>query len=597
MYRALILAATLLPAFATTYDFVTFSGPGGTQIYPKSINNSGQIVGYYVDSAGASHGFLRATNGTITALDVPGATSTTAASISNTGWIAGAYATSGTTVGEIVGNIVNHGFRISPSGTLLTFDVPGASTTVALGVNGSGLVMGECLIPADASKGLGVEGFLLSPDGTTFTTFSTQFGADTDTLGMNDNGDIVGMVYAEEGSQRQAFLRLQSGTIATFAYGNDITGAVGINYAGQIAGFYETTDYVTHGFLQSADGTTYTTLDPPSYSSSGTVAINSSGQIAGIFGPWALRNADGSYTGVSVPGANSSSPAALNDSGQIAGVYVVPGNGTTLAYGFLATPMATTGGPQIRTYDGVISASGFGALVTAAPGSWIEIYGENLAGTTRSWQASDFTNGSAPTSLDSVRVSVNGLPAYVAYVSPEQVNALLPASVAAGTANVTVTYGASASPPQPISIDATAPGLLMFNGSLAPVFPNGTLVSLFYPGEPAGAQANPAHPGDTIVLYGTGFGPVTPPAVDGQVVTQLSSVQADVEFYLDGGPPQPPVPLAYSGLSIGSLGLYQFNFVVPTIAIPAGSTSNTVNLLWSVNGVMRSSYCAIIVVP
>lgn len=234
------------------------------------INNSGQIVGYYVDSAGASHGFLRASNGTITTIDVPGAASTNSASNSNTGWIAGSYATSGTTVGEVVGNIVSHGFRLSPGGTLLTFDVPGASTTVALGVNSSGLVIGECDIPADASKGLGIEGFLLSPDGTTFTTFSTPFGANTDTFGMNDNGDVVGMVYAEEGSQRRAFLRQQSGAITAFAYGTDVTGAVGINNAGQIAGFYETIDYFEHDFLLSADGTTYTTLDPPSYRRRGT---------------------------------------------------------------------------------------------------------------------------------------------------------------------------------------------------------------------------------------------------------------------------------------------------------------------------------------
>ena len=52
-------ALVLAPAKAGTYDFVTFTGPGGANISPMAINNSGQVVGTFVDSAGGSHGFLR----------------------------------------------------------------------------------------------------------------------------------------------------------------------------------------------------------------------------------------------------------------------------------------------------------------------------------------------------------------------------------------------------------------------------------------------------------------------------------------------------------------------------------------------------------
>src|SRR5216110_616439 len=68
------------------------------------------------------------------------------------------------------------------------------------------------------------------------------------------------------------------------------------------------------------------------------------------------------------------------------------------------------------TSNGIVTASGFGGFASAAPGSFIEIYGTNLAGTTRGWATDDFTNGNAPTSLDGVTVTVGGKPAYIIYV-------------------------------------------------------------------------------------------------------------------------------------------------------------------------------------
>ena len=65
-----------------------------------------------------------------------------------------------------------------------------------------------------------------------------------------------------------------------------------------------------------------------------------------------------------------------------------------------------------------------------APNSWVTIYGTNLGVTTRAWTDSDFVNGRIPFSLDGVSVVLNlfGAPrlAYVGYVSPTQINFLLP---------------------------------------------------------------------------------------------------------------------------------------------------------------------------
>ena len=68
-----------------------------------------------------------------------------------------------------------------------------------------------------------------------------------------------------------------------------------------------------------------------------------------------------------------------------------------------------------------------------APNSWATIYGTNLGVTTRGWSDGDFVNGQIPFSLDGVSVFLNqfGAPrlAYVGYVSPTQINFLLPSDL------------------------------------------------------------------------------------------------------------------------------------------------------------------------
>jgi probable HAF family extracellular repeat protein len=374
--KILLVVLTLAPAGAVTHDFVTFAGPNGANIYPHAINNSGQVVGAFVDSAGASHGFLRSADGTsLTAIDVPGATSTAAVSINNSGWIVGFFVTSGTII-SVVPFPGTHGFRLAPDGTLTIIDAPGAEATVVLQINNGGLMVGEYI--DDVSD----HGFLLAPDGKTFTTFDTGFG-DTWPYGLNDNGDVVGRIYVEAGDQRKGWLRSAAGVFTFFREpaGYD-TAAMAINNAGQIVGYYTTPPFTPHAFLRSADGSSYTTLETPGTSTSTAVGINSSGEIVGAFGGgYDVRNPDGTFDSVAVPGT-SPAVTAINDAGQIVGSFTVRlSDGKSHTYGFIPVPTAPTGGPLIT---GVIGASAFGAYrvfsfsggsvtVSVASGSWIEI--------------------------------------------------------------------------------------------------------------------------------------------------------------------------------------------------------------------------------
>jgi uncharacterized protein (TIGR03437 family) len=226
----------------------------------------------------------------------------------------------------------------------------------------------------------------------------------------------------------------------------------------------------------------------------------------------------------------------------------------------------------------VVSASDFGGFSSVAPGSWVEIYGTNLAPGTGSWSGSDFNGNTAPTSLDSVSVSVGGQAAFVNYISAAQVNAQLPSNIATGgPLQLTVTNGSATSAPVNITVNATQPGLLApasfkIGGDqyLVAFLPDGTYV--LPTGSIAGINSRPAHPGETITTYGVGFGSVTPDIAAGQIATQQN--QLALPFQILFG--QTPAQLTYFGLAPNYVGLYQFDVVVP--AVP---DSNLVPLTFS----------------
>jgi len=51
----------------------------------------------------------------------------------------------------------------------------------------------------------------------------------------------------------------------------------------------------------------------------------------------------------------------------------------------MLTPSVSSGSSPSIVSGGIISAGAFGAFTSVAPGSWIEIYGANLAADSRLW--------------------------------------------------------------------------------------------------------------------------------------------------------------------------------------------------------------------
>src|SRR5882762_2386684 len=120
---------------------------------------------------------------------------------------------------------------------------------------------------------------------------------------------------------------------------------------------------------------------------------------------------------------------------------------------------ASSGPPAIQK-DGLVTANQFGKFTSIAPGTWIEIYGSNLAANTRPWAGADFHGVNAPVSLDGTSLTIGGQPAFLDYISPGQVNAQVPSNVAPGSQQVIVTTAAGASTAYTVTVNQTQPGLL-----------------------------------------------------------------------------------------------------------------------------------------
>jgi uncharacterized protein (TIGR03437 family) len=212
-----------------------------------------------------------------------------------------------------------------------------------------------------------------------------------------------------------------------------------------------------------------------------------------------------------------------------------------------------------------------------APASWITIQGTNLASTTREWTAAEFVNGALPTSLEGTRVTVNGKPAAIAYISPTQINALAPDDDSTGNVNVVVTTAAGESAPIATTVQRFAPALFQFDPAsrryAAAVFADGSYVGpagLFG----AGVNTRPVKAGDVIQLFGTGFGPTDPAVPANRVFSGTARLTNNLTVTVGG------VPATVQFAGIVTTGLYQINIV-----IPAGLTAGDQPVIATVGGV------------
>jgi uncharacterized protein (TIGR03437 family) len=188
-------------------------------------------------------------------------------------------------------------------------------------------------------------------------------------------------------------------------------------------------------------------------------------------------------------------------------------------------------------------------------------------------------NGELPTSLGGTQVTVNGEPAPLLYASYGQVNLVLPYDLAAGTmAEIQViTNGTPLNQLSNLPIVAAQITVFQVNGAAVALNQDYTVNS----------PQNPAQPGSTVMLFGTGGGQTSPPSVAGEVTPLgLRPLVITPQAALLGVPgSQPPAPgvflnVEYAGAAPSLLsGVTQINVTLPaTIPLADGYAPGTLPL-------------------
>jgi len=324
---ALFACATLPTAFGQTYT--TFDPPGSVLTAVLGINSLGDVTGYYGDSSGLYHGFLRTANGTITTFDPPGSTGTTPYGINSSDEITGSAFVDAT----------YEGFLRTSDGTITIVNIPGASQTVPTSINSSGDIAGYAYLTN------GQLGFILTSGGA-LTTF------DVGTLyaiSINDSDAVAGTTLGDA-KRIAGFVKANGGNIATFNVPQKLSAsATGINSSGTVTGaasdvvcglFACYGEPTTEGFVRTSNGQ-ITTFQVVKGSFTYSAAINASGEIVGHYESsngsayhGFSRDTSGAITTLDPPGSTGTFPTSINDSGAITGYFLMD----NVYHGFILIP-------------------------------------------------------------------------------------------------------------------------------------------------------------------------------------------------------------------------------------------------------------------
>jgi hypothetical protein len=189
------------------FGWVDVDGHFKTADYPASspaspavdqllgVNDSDIAVGFYTDANNVNHGYeyniYRNTYSTVVDPQNPGAS---------------LQSTAINDRGDIAGNIGSDGFLLTRGGKFITLSAPGASSTMALGVNNFDEVVGV-FVPSSNANAL--EGFTWTPQHG-FTIVNDPHGVNDGNLtttinGVNDFGQVVGF-YVDANGNTDGFL-------------------------------------------------------------------------------------------------------------------------------------------------------------------------------------------------------------------------------------------------------------------------------------------------------------------------------------------------------------------------------------------------------
>jgi uncharacterized protein (TIGR03437 family) len=268
-------------------------------------------------------------------------------------------------------------------------------------------------------------------------------------------------------------------------------------------------------------------------------------------------------------------------------VTVTDSNSNTASKTYTMTVNPAPGSPTITSVSAATEGQSF-----IAPNTWISIYGTNFAPTsfTDTWSNAikNSSTGALPTVLDNVSVMVGGVPAYVYYLSATQINVLTP-NIGFGPLAVTVMTVNGTSNAVMITSQAQIPGFFEWPNAQGNSPGDTSQQPVATHPDYSYAAANgtfttatvPAKPGETITLWGSGFGTTSPANPFGVAIPSTGgpfATTGTVSVMLNNAP-----ITAVNGNAIltpGDAGLFQM-----AVTIPSTLANGTYPINVTVNGV------------
>lgn len=283
----------------------------GLRIWPKALNEAGDVVGTAELPSGLAHAFLHR-NGTITDLGSLGYTHSEAMDVNEAGDVVG-YAYPPDWNG--------HRAVLFRGGSVIDLGSLGGRWANALRINDAGDILGTSTLPGDE----GYHPFLYTRHGALIDV--SLGGLVAQAFDMNEAGDVVGYSYLPGGppGETSAFLHRNGATIALNFGGDWISGAAAdVNEAGDVVGWTSTPDgQQVHTFLyregQMIDlGTLGGNYSQP-------FAINEQGDVVGVSSTTgdqsqhAFLYEDGQMHDLGTLGSTYSYASWVTDSGHVVG--------------------------------------------------------------------------------------------------------------------------------------------------------------------------------------------------------------------------------------------------------------------------------------
>ncbi len=205
------------------------------------------------------------------------------------------------------------------------------------------------------------------------------------------------------------------------------------------------------------------------------------------------------------------------------------------------------------TASGIVNGASFAPGM--APNTVVSIFGTNLSWDTATVAPGDIGSGVMPTSLGNVEVYFEGWPAYLYYVSPQQINLLVPSSLIAGDFQFWVARQGLRGPIVTVTLQSTAPAMFLLS--------SGVIVASHLDWSVVTSDA-PAQPGEVVTLWATGLGKTNPTLQDGMLPISAQWLLAldQFEVWINGAALEASAIL-YAGVAPGYAGLYQVDVRLP----------------------------------